>query len=566
MQNFDDLKKKIANLEGKGYKAYQQLEGKYRIGDGVILLIDHVQGDPFATPSRVRLRIFMEKAGYPPHLYSTWVRKMALENYLLRNFAQSLLPFSRKRGSGKSGLYRIFCGDQVILKRSGCRVEEEYVEVRFLMGLPAKGRRILSKECIKMMEEIKRVSPTLFYSNLSPYQIQKFINLVEDIEWIRERLPQMGFISFVGENSILPRRSGVDQKPLENAIPFRSPPSLKVGFEHPNHGKVEGMGIPRGVILIVGGGFHGKTTLLNAIQEGIYPHIPGDGREWVITDPHAVKVRSEDGRYIEGVDISPFITHLPQRKNTKFFSTENASGSTSLAASIMEALEMGATALLMDEDTCATNFLIRDSRMQKLIAKEREPITPYVDRARMLWEKLGISSLLVVGGSGDYLEIADVVIGMKEFLPEDLTLEAKKVCACYPSKREDEAKEWSGEIKSRIVKKESFHSRKRAKNRVKTKGLKEIVFGNEVIDVSCVEQIVEETQLRCIGEIMRYYGQNLVDEKIPLKEGIEKILKRIKKFGFEFLTGHPSPDLALPRGFEVAQAFNRWRSLRVMVE
>ncbi len=561
VRDWEDLKKILSRIQGKGYKAYRELEGTYLLSPGIIFFLDHAQPDPFATPSRVRIRVSMKKALYPSHLYSHPVRKMALENFILKNFSSSLKPFSFKRGTGNSGLFRVYSGGQEILKRSGCEVTPDYVEVRFRMGLPAEGRRIKGRELLHMLEGLKKVSPSLLYSNLSPQEVEEFVNLVEDVEKIREELRERRLVAFIKEGSILPRRSGVDERPLENAIPFHSPPPLKVSFSTLHHGKVEGMGIPEGVTLIVGGGFHGKTTLLNAIERGVYPHIPGDGREWVVSDSATVKVRSEDGRYIEGVDISPFIKDLPGGKDTTFFSTEDASGSTSLASCIMEALEMGARVLLLDEDTSATNFLIRDARMQRLISKDREPITPFIDKARLLYRELKVSTILVLGGSGDYLEVADTVIGMNEYVPEDLTQEARKVCQFLPSRRKIESEGEFGKVKERIVLKESFSLQR--KDKVRSKGVKEIVLGKDLIDVSDVEQIVEETQLRCIGEIMRFYGKKMVEKGVPLRESIEQILKLIEEEGFQTLTRYPPPDLSLPRIFEVASAFNRWGSLRV---
>ena len=181
---------------------------------------------------------------------------------------------------------------------------------------------------------------------------------------------------------LLPRRSGVDDRPLEGGgvVPFRSPESLRVVLQAPNAGSVPGMGVPVGVTLVVGGGFHGKSTLLRALEAGVYNHRPGDGRERVVSDPDTVKVRAEDGRAVAGVDISAFIDGLPLGQDTHHFTTPNASGSTSQAATIVEALESGAHALLVDEDTSATNFMLRDRRMQSLVPKDAEPITPFQPR------------------------------------------------------------------------------------------------------------------------------------------------------------------------------------------
>ena len=195
----------------------------------------------------------------------------------------------------------------------------------------------------------------------------------------------------------------------------------------PNNGEITGMGIRKGVTLIVGGGYHGKSTLLNALEYGIYNHIPDDGREFVVTNADAVKIRAEDGRSIQSLNIDPFISNLPFDQDTTEFSTANASGSTSQAANILEALEVGASTLLLDEDTLATNFMIRDIRMKTLIAKEKEPITPFVEHVRSLYEEKGISTVIVMGGSGDYFSLADVVIGMIEYSPHDLTSQAHQI-------------------------------------------------------------------------------------------------------------------------------------------
>ena len=160
------------------------------------------------------------------------------------------------------------------------------------------------------------------------------------------------------------------------------------------------------------------------MELGIYSHIPGDGREYVATDPKAVKIRAEDGRFVEKVNISPFIKSLPLLRDTLRFSTDNASGSTSQAANIMEALEMGARVLLIDEDTSATNFMIRDRRMQELVQKAHEPITPFIDKVRQLYQDQRVSTILVMGGSGDYFEAADTVIWMNNYRPFAVTRES----------------------------------------------------------------------------------------------------------------------------------------------
>ena len=565
MEDRERIKAILSRISGRGYKAYRDLEGSYGLAPGLTFYLDHAQGDPFAAPSRVRLRMDMTRAQYPPRLFKNPVRRMALQDFILRAFAEKIRPFSRGRGTGGSGRYSVDAGGQEVLLRSGCMVTSEYVEVRFFMGLPAAGRRVLGKEALEMiLVDLPRAARSLEYAAHSAKEVEAFVDLVEDQEYLRRRLAERGLVAFVRDGALLPRRSGVDDRPMERgAVLFESPPELRVTMETLHHGEVTGMGVPQGVTLIVGGGFHGKTTLLEAISRGVYPHIPGDGREWVVTDAGAVKVRSEDGRYVEGVDISPFIKDLPMGRDTSFFSTEDASGSTSLAASIMEALEMGARVLLLDEDTAATNFLIRDARMQALIPREKEPITPFIDKVRQLYREYGVSTVLVLGGSGDYLDVADTVIALDSYRVLDLTERAREVARKFPTPRHPEGGDTFGEVRSRAPLAESFSPRKGRKERVRSKGLKEILFGEEVIDVSDVEQMVDHSQARAVAEILRYYGRQMAGSKTAMKEGISRVLDVVLDKGFEVLTGWPVGNLAMPRSFEVAAAMNRLRSLKV---
>jgi predicted ABC-class ATPase len=428
----NSLNSTLFRLDNASYTAYKEIKGNYRF-DNFTLIIDYVQGDPFASPSQLRIIIPQTVAAFPRQLYRSHSREVGLRDYLARQFARVAQEISCHRGTGKSGLIAIASLSQEVLERTAVFVNDTQVEVRLVVGLPARGRRILGRQAATMLcEDIpKIVTAALLYKFLNATEIQQQVEIVEDADWLRQQLPTKKLVAFVANGSILPRRSGIDPRPLLDAIPFQSPSSLEIEFDCPNRGLIKGMGIPAGISLIVGGGYHGKSTLLRAIELGVYNHIPGDGREYVVTNFHGVKIRAEDGRSIAGVDISPFINHLPQGRSTTSFSTANASGSTSQAANIIEALEVGAQLLLIDEDTSATNFTIRDRRMQALIAKDFEPITPFIDKVRQLYNDYGISTILVMGGSGDYFDVADRVIGMENYLPQDLTIKAKAIAKQY---------------------------------------------------------------------------------------------------------------------------------------
>ncbi|MGK7945070.1 MAG: P-loop domain-containing protein, partial [Microcystaceae cyanobacterium] len=363
------LERTLFELDGRSYKAYKDIKGSYQFPD-FTLIIDHVQGDPFASPSRLRIKLSHAVAQFPPSLYQSSSREIALRDYLNRQFNKVAQSLSSRRGTGKSGLISIVKVGQGVLDRTSIIIDQSGIEVRLWVGLPARGRSILGRQAAELLGEDlpEIVDRALKYKALDAEAIERQVKTIEDADWLRSQLKQHQLVAFIANGSILPRRSGVDDHPLDkDGIPFQSPSSFEVSFNCPNYGEIKGMGIPQGITLIVGGGYHGKSTLLHAIEQGVYNHIPNDGREFVVTEASAVKIRAEDGRSMAGVDISPFINHLPQGKSTRQFSTPNASGSTSQAGNIIEALEIGTKVLLIDEDTAATNFMIRDQRMQQLI-------------------------------------------------------------------------------------------------------------------------------------------------------------------------------------------------------
>lgn len=566
MLNHNDLRTQLLDLDGRGYKAYKGIRGEYQFPD-FSLIIDRVQGDPFAAPSSVRVKISHKIAQFPSQLYGSLSREVALRDYLTRQFGKVAQTKSSHRGTGKSGKIAIASVGQTVLARNSVLINEEGVEARFIVGLPAQGRRILGRQAVEMLcEDIPEiVEQSLYYSALDSDELQQYVESVEDAEALRQSLAERKLVAFIADGAILPRRSGADDRPLEDrAIAFRSPPSLRVELERPNGGKISGMGIPEGVTLIVGGGYHGKSTLLRAIARGVYNHVWGDGREAVVTHSSTVKIRAEDGRSIAGVNITPFINHLPQNRSTRQFSTENASGSTSQAANIMEAIEAGASVLLVDEDTAATNFTIRDRRMQELIHKDKEPITPFIDKVRQLYRDCGVSTILVMGGSGDYFEVADRVIAMENFQPQEVTAEAQEIARKYATGRLSEGGDEFGEITARVPLPGSVDpSRGRHSVKVKARDRDEVSFGTEEIDLAAVEQIVEAGQLRAIAAALVYAKNNYMDGKRTIPEILDRAIADIEGEGFDILSNLPQGNFAQFRRFELAAALNRLRSLRV---
>ena len=557
----EHLESHLHRLDGRGYKAYKEIRGTYSFAD-FTLFVDHVQADPFAAPSRLRLRVPQTTARYPEHTYSRDSRRVALCTYLATRFARAAAAAPSSSGSGKSGLIEIDEPGQQILERTCMFVTADFVEARFGVGLPAAGRRVLGREAARMLcHQVPDIAAaSLRFDSDDPGAVNRFVEGGEDAEALRSQLADLGLVAFVADDSVLPRRSGVDDRPLEggDVVRFRSPVELRLQVELPNAGTVGGMGIPAGVTLIVGGGFHGKSTLLNALERGVYNHIPGDGRQLVVTEASAVKIRAEDGRGIQGVDVSPFIHDLPLGRDTGAFSTDNASGSTSQAANIVEALEAGSRLLLVDEDTSATNFMIRDGRMQRLIARANEPITPFIDRVRQLFDERGVSTVLVMGGSGDYFSTADTVIAMENYLPRDVTDEARAIAADSQDSRTAESQGPFGPVRERIPLPHSIDTRK-----VKTRGRSVIVLGADTIDLSAVEQIVHPSQTRALAAALVYARHQCMGEGVTLRDVLDAVLADIGTGGLDVLSQYPVGDHAAFRRLELAAALNRLRALRV---
>ncbi len=564
------LRETLRRIDGRGYGAYRDCEGSYDFGD-LVLHLDHAQADPFAAPSAVRVTVPAAVAGLPPESWSGGARRRGLEDYLLRRLAARAAAAGRgARGSGKSGVIAVYRPGQEMLRRSAVVVHRGEVEARFGVGLPAAGRTVLGREAEELLcEAVPALArEALVHRGGWAGELRRWCELAEDQEFLRGRLAEMGLVAFVREGAILPRRSGASDLPLpaERARPFASPARLRVQVHLPNGGPVTGMGVPAGVTVITGGGYHGKSTLLRTLERGVYDHVPGDGRELCVTVPGAVKIRAEDGRRVEKVDISAFITNLPDGQDTARFSTDNASGSTSQAANIVEALELGATCLLLDEDTSATNFMIRDARMQALVARDREPITPFVDRVRELHRSLGVSSVIVVGGSGDYLDVADTVIMMDAYEPRDVTERAREVAASLPTGRKPEAPRALAAPRPRVPLPAGFDAWAGRKEKVRARGQEEIQFGREEIDLSAVEQLVETGQTRAIAALLRLAARRHMDGRRSLREALGAALAEVEERGLDVLSpfpGRPAGDLALPRLLEVGAAANRLRTLVV---
>lgn len=528
--------------------------------------------DPRLTESDPRPTGATESlTGAAEHLTASSTRAVALRDYLARTLRELL----------KGQAISIAPAGQEILERSSVNLHETwqddfstpafnapgpYLELRLRWSLPAFGREIAGRQAARNLNlDLARAIAAL---DLRESELGaaawKHCQVAEDHAALQKILVERGWVAFLADGANLARRSGVSQLPLEGGVPLTAPETLAQTVQLPHAGAVRGTAIPAGVTVIAGGGYHGKSTLLNAIARGIYPHIPGDGRELVATVPEAMAVRAADGRAVTGVDLRPFISHLPGRDaDPAQFTTANASGSTSQAASIMESLELwgqpAQAALLLDEDTCATNLLIRDQRMRALVSSEREPITPLVDRIRALHRERGISTLIVMGGSGDYLDVADQVLIMDSYRLVDATAQARQVCDSQP--RVDTSLPDFPLPAQRLPQRPE--AKRRGPSRTRALGTQRLVLDRHEVDVADVSGLVDEGQALAVAWALRALLERHFDGRTSLSQALAQVAKRLDDVGLDALgEAHPT-FLVRPRLVDVGAAVNRLRSLQV---
>lgn len=563
------LRSALQSIDHKSYPAYKSLRGSYQFAQ-YQLNIDHVQGDPFAAPSRVSVKIAGRQAGFPEEYYQEKHRRIALEDHLIRLFHREISGASFKaKGSGKSGLMAISHPGQEVIERSACHVDPAHGDVlmRFSVGFPANGRSINARELEKILFQYlpTAVEKACLYANIAQNKCRQVIELADDQKYIREQMKAEGLIAFIANGSVLPRESGVSERPMQDAVPFQSPKSMEVTWQLPHRGTIQGMAIHEGITLIVGGGYHGKSTLLQTLEKTVYPHIAGDGREYVATDTSAMKIRSEDGRSICGKDISMFIRNLPNGRDTSDFSTLDASGSTSQAANVVEAVEAGCRTLLIDEDTSATNFMIRDELMERVVAVGAEPIVPFIKRIRGMYLQKGVSTILVAGSCGAFFHVADTIIQMESYLPYEITEQAKAMAAEYPLNFDpEESLDYPDtERKLRIPPhrpgKLGRDGRERG-TKIKTMGTDGFQMNKETVDLRYLEQITDGEQMMAIARILDGILREYEGQMIKLSEVLDKVMNDLDVKGFAGMPGGAGlSDMAMPRRYEVAGCINRYR-------
>lgn len=566
-----ELYQKLRTFTGKSYGLYKSLSQRtWNFGDFDLEFL-HVQGDSYAPPSRLRFRAPLEVLGFPKEWGNFPLKRLALADFLMRRLSEEL---AHRADAAEKGEYPVSVaspGQEIRVRNSfwvGGPSENDgraVLEVILSVKLPGNHREVdVEGVCELVTSTLPDVLSTLYAGDKNVLaEAQKHIECLEIREELLKQIQGRGLVAFVPDGAVLPRESGLSDLPSRNAVPFKSPEDLRVTLTAGGR-TFSGMGIPKGITVIAGGAYHGKSTLLDALEAAVYPHVPGDGREAVVIDPSAVRINAESGRSVRKTRIAPLVRELPYKVSTESFSTLSASGSTGEASNLVEAMEFGCRTVLIDEDSSAVNFLIRDARMRRLVGSAGEPLIPLVDRIREL-AGLGVNMIIVAGACGDFLSVADTVIVMRDYIPENATARAKDICKETPPERlpEDHPPFALGESRHflpymqelmPLVKPTSSVERL---VKVRLQGTR-VQIGFLVAETGAIPML-NCTAERCgAGLLLLNLLQNAQD--VPAKECIEKICGEVSNVGFRKIPQGFSRDVELPRPLEVAMLLLRLRS------
>jgi len=556
-----ELYRKILSMKSKKYGFYKSLSQKtWSFGDFSLEFV-HVQGDPYAPASKILLKAPFSSLGYSTKLIASFTQRLAVADFFLRRLFIEIQNYN----GDKKAEFKIMAPTQEVLLRNALWIENGFIQILLQVNLPAKERIIDEKKAAHLLTA---VLPDLVTSSLYFFDPQVLKDLEAHVRCLEVReellkiIKEQNLVAFVPNGAILPRASGLSDTPLLEAIPFVSPSDLEVQFEVLGE-SIVGMGIQKGITVIAGGAYHGKSTLLHALERAVVPHIPGDGREWVVIDESACAIHVEEGRSIQNTDISFFLKNLPGDTSTSQFNTVSASGSTSQVGNFLEALEFGSKCFLIDEDYSAVNFLIRDSRVRALLGDQNEPLTPLIDRIQHLKEK-GLNFIIVAGACGAYLEVADQVLLVSNYKISRATQKVLEINSqLEPSVKEDPSVDFEfpqSRLFHDFVKDMLPHVKPTSavERRVKVR-----LQDNSVLQIGFLRAQIAKTSLfhestkLASGYLLLNLLQNPSNEE-SLKQ-IEALCLKIQNVGFRAIPQGFSKDLALPRPIDIASALLRLR-------
>ncbi len=563
-QEFFEL---LGEIDGRDFSEYNRIIGDYDFAR-YVLKVTRIPTEAEDPGTVFVVRVPTQVAGFPPNLYTTAIRRTALEDLLVRKVSDALSKVTAYDDEGISRR-RLFVATpgQKILPRSAMVIADDYIEARLTVNLPARRGRILGEEARHVFfEELPAVvNASLVYCNLDEIEVARFVDLMEDADAIRQNLPTRGLVGFVGEGAFLIRLDHSDKPDYDRDVPLSVPEELLVDIEVPNKGRVRGLGVPSGITVVLGDAYSGRTELMKALAAGIYNHIPGDGREYVISMPDTVYIAAEDRRSVQRVDISAFVRHNPAGRDVRQYTTTHADPCAAQAAAVAEALEIGARTLLFDESDSNSGFLCLDSRLQGLASGIEPRLIPLSVCARKMVDDLGIS--IVVAGAAsvtEFIPVADTVLRVDDYQVTDITREAKQLAIQQADLRPDaEALARLVEQARWVVPSSLDPSSGRHDAVVGAEGIDRLRFGNYVVNLTAIAQLADTCQTETIGLILYYAKNRYLDEGRPIRELLDLIDRDLSTEGLECLTRDLRGDLARPRRYEIAAALNRLVSLRI---
>ncbi|MBR6832348.1 MAG: ABC-ATPase domain-containing protein [Fibrobacter sp.] len=558
------LYQKIRTLNGKNYGLYKSLADKpWDFGDFALEFL-HVQGDPYAPASRVVIKANLSMLGYAGEWGGSFERRLALSDFLHRKLSRLV----KERYPDKDAAIVFDTAGPEMLVRNSLWIDNGELRACLQVRLPGEGRKIQAEVAAEILTMVlpDLVSAGLYYSKSDEAALQEHFRVLAERKEILAQLETRELCAFVPDGAVLPRASGLSELPLEGAVPFTAPEQMAVTLNVCGR-EIRGMGIPKGITVITGGAFHGKSTLLQALTRAVYPHIPGDGREGIVIDESALRVGVEDGRSVRGTDLSQFVRDLPGGVSTKNFNTLSASGSTSEAANLLEAMEAGSRAFLIDEDSSAVNFLIRDVRVRKLLGDDREPLIPLTDRIREISVQ-GYSFILVAGACGDYLDLADNIVIMANYKAE--CAKSSQPGTCSGEAAVSSARPFVGYMQP-LQKSVRPTSAVERQVKVKLSGDTLLQIGFLVSDTSRLNTLVDKQQRLGAGFVLLNLLQNAASNSESSDASnagdsvavtIQKLYEKIQNVGFRNLPQGMSREMSLPRVVDIACVAFRLREGR----
>ena len=576
------LKAQIDSLKDQPYQAIQKINGVFQFPQYDFYFI-RIQGSPGANPASIAaINCSIAASEIPQSFFQSSCNRLALADFLIRRFNLAIAQFAKQnRGREGSGSFYTIELSQKMLERDSVLFSEKDIELRFIFSLPGKksgrGQFDAEQAWIMFEQELQNiVEYSLFYKNYDKAArqlLEKYSEIQNTRQQIKNFLAEKGCCVFINNGACLPRQSGVDDKPSskDKTTRFQSPLSLQVNIPLADNKSIQGMVIREGVTCITGGGYHGKSTLLQAIQAGVYAHIPGDGREYIVTRDDAFFVSAEAGRSIKNVDISPFIGLLPNGISTQSFTTDNASGSTSQAANIVEAVQSGSGLLLFDEDSSACNFLIRDDLIKKVLGATADPIKPLYSSLRSFWQQKGISMIFVVGGLGAFLQKADLCLLMENYQCKDITVKVRKKLGKI-IEDEDTALSFFADRKLSADNFDPVYINQRLQKKIveRIKPLRnaprQLEYGMDLINLEALPQIAESAQVLSVGYCLLKIRAAMQTHESPeeISYCLDWLYQKLEKQGLSFLQPDYPGMLSMPRKYEVTAAINRIRSLKIV--